>query len=39
MPIRRRQRGQRDGAVLELARRLGALLSELGLSEIDVAVG
>jgi acetyl-CoA carboxylase biotin carboxyl carrier protein len=39
MPIRRRQRGQRDGAVLELARRLGALLSELGLSEIEAAVG
>jgi acetyl-CoA carboxylase biotin carboxyl carrier protein len=39
MPIRRRQRGQRDGVVLELARRLGALLSELGLSEIEAAVG
>jgi len=39
MPIRRRQRGQRDGAVLDLARRLGALLSELGLSEIEAAVG
>ncbi len=39
MPIRRRQRGQRDGAVVELARRLGALLSELGLSEIEAAVG
>ncbi len=39
MPIRRRQRGQRDGAVLELARRLGALLFELGLSEIEAAVG
>ena len=39
MPIRRRRRGQRDGAVLELARRLGALLSELGLSEIEAAVG
>ena len=39
MPIRRRQRGQRDGAVLELARRLGALLSELGLSEIEAVVG
>jgi acetyl-CoA carboxylase biotin carboxyl carrier protein len=39
MPIRRRQRAQRDGAVLELARRLGALLSELGLSEIEAAVG
>src|SRR3989442_14402956 len=39
MPIRRRQRGQRDGEVLELARRLGALLSELGLSEIEAAVG
>jgi len=39
MPIRRRQRGQRDGAVLELARRLGALLTELGLSEIEAAVG
>jgi acetyl-CoA carboxylase biotin carboxyl carrier protein len=39
MPARRRQRGQRDGAVLELARRLGALLSELGLSEIEAAVG
>jgi acetyl-CoA carboxylase biotin carboxyl carrier protein len=39
MPIRRRQRPQSDGAVVELARRLGALLSELGLSEIEAAVG
>jgi acetyl-CoA carboxylase biotin carboxyl carrier protein len=39
MPIRRRQRAQSDGAVVELARRLGALLSELGLSEIEAAVG
>jgi acetyl-CoA carboxylase biotin carboxyl carrier protein len=39
MPIRHRQRGQRDGAVLDLARRLGALLTELGLSEIEAAVG
>jgi acetyl-CoA carboxylase biotin carboxyl carrier protein len=39
MPIRRRQRAQSDDAVVELARRLGALLSELGLSEIEAAVG
>ena len=39
MPIRRRQRAQSDGAVVKLARRLGALLSELGLSEIEAAVG
>ena len=32
MPIRRRQRAQSDGAVVEL-------LSELGLSEIEAAVG
>ena len=35
----RRQPRQDDSAAVELARRLGTLLSELGLSEIDVAVG
>jgi acetyl-CoA carboxylase biotin carboxyl carrier protein len=34
-----RQRGQQDGTVVDLARRLGALLSELNLSEIEAAVG
>ena len=35
----RRQPRQDDSAAVELARRFGTLLSELGLSEIDVAVG
>jgi acetyl-CoA carboxylase biotin carboxyl carrier protein len=39
MAKRPRQRGQQDGEVVDLARRLGALLSELGLSEIEAAVG
>jgi acetyl-CoA carboxylase biotin carboxyl carrier protein len=41
MARRRRQSssGAGDGATVELARRLGTLLAELGLSEIDVTVG
>jgi acetyl-CoA carboxylase biotin carboxyl carrier protein len=39
MARRRRQSGANDGATVELARRLGTLLTELGLSEIDVTVG
>jgi acetyl-CoA carboxylase biotin carboxyl carrier protein len=41
MARRRRQSssGAGDGATVELARRLGMLLTELGLSEIDVTVG
>ena len=39
MPSRSRQRGQQDGPVVELARRLGVLLGELGLSEIEASVG
>src|SRR5437879_12219112 len=39
MARRRRQSGTGESATVELARRLGTLLSELGLSEIDVAVG
>jgi acetyl-CoA carboxylase biotin carboxyl carrier protein len=41
MARRRRQSGSSagDGATVELARRLGTLLTELGLSEIDVTVG
>jgi acetyl-CoA carboxylase biotin carboxyl carrier protein len=39
MARRRRQTGAGDGATVELARRLGTLLTELGLSEIDVTVG
>ena len=41
MARRRRQSGSGagDGATVELARRLGTLLTELGLSEIDVTVG
>jgi acetyl-CoA carboxylase biotin carboxyl carrier protein len=39
MAKRPRQRGQQDDTVVDLARRLGALLSELGLSEIEAAVG
>jgi acetyl-CoA carboxylase biotin carboxyl carrier protein len=39
MAKRRRQSGATEGAPVELARKLGALLTELGLSEIDVTVG
>jgi len=39
MAKRRRQPGAGEGAPVELARKLGALLTELGLSEIDVTVG
>jgi len=39
MARRRRQSVASEGAPVELARRLGALLTELGLSEIDVTVG
>jgi acetyl-CoA carboxylase biotin carboxyl carrier protein len=41
MARRRRQSGSSagDAATVELARRLGTLLTELGLSEIDVTVG
>jgi len=39
MAKRRRQSGGAEGAPVELARKLGALLTELGLSEIDVTVG
>jgi acetyl-CoA carboxylase biotin carboxyl carrier protein len=39
MPSRPRQRGQQDGPVVDLARRLGVLLGELGLSEIEASVG
>jgi acetyl-CoA carboxylase biotin carboxyl carrier protein len=39
MAKRRRQPGASEGAPVELARKLGALLSELNLSEIDVTVG
>jgi acetyl-CoA carboxylase biotin carboxyl carrier protein len=39
MSRRSRERGTQDGAVVDLARRLGALLSELGLSEIEASVG
>jgi acetyl-CoA carboxylase biotin carboxyl carrier protein len=39
MPGRSRQRGQRDAAVVDLARRLGTLLAELGLSEIEATAG
>ena len=39
MTRRRRQSGAGEGATVELARRLGTLLTELGLSEIDVTVG
>src|SRR3989442_3650099 len=35
----RRQSGTGESATVELARRLGTLLTELGLSEIDVTVG
>jgi acetyl-CoA carboxylase biotin carboxyl carrier protein len=39
MSSRPRQRGQQDGPVVDLARRLGVLLGELGLSEIEASVG
>jgi acetyl-CoA carboxylase biotin carboxyl carrier protein len=39
MPSRPRPRGQQDGPVVDLARRLGVLLGELGLSEIEASVG
>ena len=39
MARRRKQSGAGEGATVELARRLGTLLTELGLSEIDVTVG
>ena len=39
MPSRPRPRAPQEGPVVELARRLGALLGELGLSEIEAAVG
>jgi biotin carboxyl carrier protein len=39
MAKRRRQPGASEGAPVELARKLGGLLTELGLSEIDVTVG
>jgi acetyl-CoA carboxylase biotin carboxyl carrier protein len=39
MPSRSRPRGQQDSPVVDLARRLGVLLGELGLSEIEASVG
>jgi acetyl-CoA carboxylase biotin carboxyl carrier protein len=39
MAKRRRQPRTGEGAPVELARKLGTLLTELGLSEIDVTVG
>jgi len=39
MAKKRRQSGAGEGAPVELARKLGTLLTELGLSEIDVTVG
>jgi acetyl-CoA carboxylase biotin carboxyl carrier protein len=39
MARRRRQSGTGESATVELARRLGTLLTELGLSEIEVTVG
>lgn len=38
-PKRPSPRGQQDGPVVDLARRLGVLLGELGLSEIEASVG
>jgi acetyl-CoA carboxylase biotin carboxyl carrier protein len=39
VPKRLSPRGQQDGPVVDLARRLGVLLGELGLSEIEASVG
>jgi acetyl-CoA carboxylase biotin carboxyl carrier protein len=39
MAAGRRRNGQGDGGAVDLARRLGVVLSELGLSEIEVSVG
>jgi acetyl-CoA carboxylase biotin carboxyl carrier protein len=39
VPKRPSPRGQQDGPVVDLARRLGGLLGELGLSEIEASVG
>src|SRR5262245_1558418 len=39
VPKRPSARGQQDGPVVDLARRLGVLLGELGLSEIEASVG
>ena len=39
MATGRRRSAPGDGGAVELARRLGVLLSELGLSEIEVTVG
>jgi acetyl-CoA carboxylase biotin carboxyl carrier protein len=39
VPKRPSPRGQQDGPVVDLARRLGVLLGELGLSEIEASVG
>ena len=39
MPSRPRPPAPQDGPVVDLARRLGALLGELGLSEIEASVG
>jgi len=39
MAAGRRRNGQGESGAVELARRLGVLLSELGLSEIEVSVG
>jgi len=39
MAKRRHRPGAREGAPVDLARKLGTLLTELGLSEIDVTVG
>jgi acetyl-CoA carboxylase biotin carboxyl carrier protein len=39
MPSRPRPRAPQEGPVVDLARRLGALLGELGLSEIEASVG
>ena len=39
MAAGRRRNGQGESGAVELARRLGVLLSELGLSEIEVTVG
>jgi len=39
MALKRRTPRPDDGMVVDLARRLGTLLSELGLSEIEVSLG